>query len=208
MITTSNGIYEAKTSPSLLRPWTFGMAGVGVNQSRDGRTLVVDGQPSPNVVTDNAGGSGGETGPTGPMGPTGGVGPTGPSVPGPAGPTGPASTVPGPTGGAGPVGPTGPKGSFVKTESGVYEFACMEGTRPYFFHVRNTDEDLPLAFIQSITGDMLRFPSHDGKHELCLAVRKEFPNWFMPRSNEKQRLHSVRWWGNEYLPENERGPTA
>jgi hypothetical protein len=84
----------------------------------------------------------------------------------------------------------------------------MEGTRPYFFHVRNTGEDFPLAFLQSITGNMFRFPSHDGKHELCLAVRKEFPNWFMPRSNEKQRLHSVKWWGNEYLPENERGPTA
>lgn len=96
----------------------------------------------------------------------------------------------------------------MKTDSGVYELACMEGTRPYFFHIRSIEQEIPMPFLQAIAGDLLRFPSHDGKHELCLAVRKEFPDWFMPRSNEKQRLHSVRWWGNEYLPVEQRGPTS
>lgn len=96
----------------------------------------------------------------------------------------------------------------MKTESGIYELACVEGTRPYFFHVRNTAEAIPAAFLETVTGELLRFPSRDGRHELCLAVRKEFPDWFMPRSNEKQRLHSVQWWGNEYLPPEQRGPSA
>ena len=123
--------------------------------------------------------------------------PRGPT--GSQGPTGPASTVP---------GPTGPKGSFVKTQSGVYELACAEGTRPYFFHVRTVPEPIPSEFLETITGKLLRFPSHDGQHELCLAVRREFPDWFMPKSNERQRLHSVQWWGNEYLPPDQRGPSA
>lgn len=49
MITTSNGSYEAKTSPSLMRPNTWGMAGVGVNQSRSGRSLVIDELPRADV---------------------------------------------------------------------------------------------------------------------------------------------------------------
>ncbi|CAB4163419.1 ChiC_BD domain containing protein [uncultured Caudovirales phage] len=135
--------------------------------------------------------------PRGPTGPAGG--PTGP-----AGPTGPVGSG----GGAGPTGPTGPKGSFVKTQSGIYELACAEGTRPYFFHVRETSEAIPPAFLETITGDVLRFPSHDGKHELCLAVRREFPSWFMPRSNEKQMAHSLAFWNSEYLPADERGEAA
>ena len=133
----------------------------------------------------------------------------------PIGPTGAASSVAGPAGPAGPVGadgmagPTGPKGSFVKTDSGIYELACAEGTRPYFFHIRETSEAIPPAFLETITGDVLRFPSHDGRHELCFGVRCEFPDWFMPRSNARQMAHSVKWWNNEYLPDPaERGPTA
>lgn len=140
----------------------------------------------------------------GPAGPTGAAstipGPTGPvsTVPGPMGPTGAASTVPGP---AGETGPTGPKGSFVKTESGIYELACAEATRPYFFHVQPVGEELPPAFLETITGGVLRFNTSDGLHEMCLGVRREFPTWFMPRATEAQRAHSVEWWGNEYLPD-------
>lgn len=171
----------------------------------------------------------GLTGPTGADGPTGAIGPTGPT--GPAGPTGPTATTPGPTGptgptgpmgptgaqgpdgnpgtyggdgiagATGPMGPTGPKGSFVKTESGIYELACAEATRPYFFHVQKVGESIPPAFLETITGDVLRFATIDGKHEMCLGVRREFPTWFMPRATEAQRAHSVEWWGNEYLPD-------
>lgn len=51
MITTVNGSFEAKTSPTMLRPWTWGMAGIGVDQSRDGKTLIVGSLPEANVQT-------------------------------------------------------------------------------------------------------------------------------------------------------------
>lgn len=135
-----------------------------------------------------------------PRGPTGPAGPSG----GPAGPTGPAGG-PGATGPTGPAGPTGPKGSFVSVESGIYELACAEATRPWFFHIRKTDEEIPRAFLETICGDVLRFPSHDGRHELCFGVRREFPEWFMPRSTPEQMRHSVAWWNQEYLSKEERG---
>ena len=196
---------------------------------RQGPTGPASTVPGPTGPASTVPGPPGPTGPStpGPTGPASTVpgppGPTGPSTPGP---TGPASTVPGPPGPTGPStpgptgrqgptgpastvpGPTGPKGSFVKTQSGVYELACAEGTRPYFFHVRTVPEPIPSEFLETITGKLLRFPSHDGQHELCLAVRREFPDWFMPKSNERQRLHSVQWWGNEYLPPDQRGPSA
>ncbi len=263
MITTSNGTFHPDASPFMQRPWTMGYAGIGVNQSRDGKTLVVGTLPQANVQTDNlqdqqgnAGptgsqgptgpasavpgptgiqgptGSQGIQGPTGPAstvpGPTGARGPTGPGGTGPTGPRGPTglpSTVPGPTGSQGPTGnqgptgpastvpgpqgPTGPKGSFVKTRTGnIIELACIEGTRPWFFHIQKTGEDIPHEFTNAVIGEMLKFPSSDGRHELCFAVRHEFPDWFMPPSNEKQRLHSVKWWGNEYLAPDQRGPSA
>lgn len=142
----------------------------------------------------------GAAGPTGLRGPTGYRGPTGPS----GGPTGPM----GPTGGGGPAGPTGPKGSFIRTPSGIFELACAEGTRPFFFHIRGVGEEMPKAFTEAVTGELLRFPSHDGQHELCFAVRREFPDWFMPRSNQKQMRHSNAFWAGEYLPAEQRGPTA
>lgn len=42
MITTSNGSFETKVSPSAVKPQTWGMAGIGVNQTRAGKTLVVE----------------------------------------------------------------------------------------------------------------------------------------------------------------------
>jgi chitodextrinase len=145
-------------------------------------------------------GPAGPSGPAGPAGPTGPYGPAGPTCP--AGPTGPASTATGPagpTGPAGSAGPTGPKGSFVKTASGIYEFACAEGSRPFFFHIRHRDELLPQKFVDAVCGPIFYFTSHDGEHELCLAVRAEFPEWLMPDANEEQRAHSVAFWNQEYL---------
>ena len=52
MITTSNGTYGAGgASPFMSRPWTFGYAGLGVEQSRDGKTLIVGSLPEANVQT-------------------------------------------------------------------------------------------------------------------------------------------------------------
>lgn len=89
----------------------------------------------------------------------------------------------------------------MKTASGIYELACMEMTRPFFGHIRHVAEEIPKKFLDAVTGNLFRFPSNDGQHELCLAVRAEFPDWLMPEANEQQRVHSVRFWNQEYLRE-------
>lgn len=53
MITTVNGDYEATASPFMMKPWTWGYSGIGVDQSRDGKTLVIGTMPHSNVVTEN-----------------------------------------------------------------------------------------------------------------------------------------------------------
>jgi hypothetical protein len=147
-------------------------------------------------ATGPIGGTGpmGGTGATGPMGGTGPIGPTGPmGGTGPIGPTGPG-------GGMGPTGPTGPKGSFVKTVLGVYEFACIEGARPYFCEIHAKGAPMSAKFAAAVLEETaVRFLSVDGKQELVLAVRREFPEFNMPMASEAQRQHSVKFWNQEYL---------
>lgn len=197
------------------KPWVWGADNNQAFQSPLRGDVTITQIESPTIVVkDVSGGPRGEQGPTGSMGPTGGIGPSGPQgnigptgAMGGVGPTGSMGPA-GPTGSMGPAGPTGPKGSFVRNNYGIFEFACAEGTKPFFFHVRPIEEDVPKEFVASIAGSLFRFPSHDGKHELCLGVRREFPEWFMPRSNERQLAHSVQFWNQEYLPPSQRGPTA
>lgn len=160
-------------------------------------------------------GSTGQRGPTGPgstvPGPTGPpstipgpTGPTGRSVTGPTGrtgPTGPASTVPGPTGAPSTVpGPTGPKGSFVKNKLGIYEFACIEGTRPWFVDIASIDKHSESPkFNAAVTGEKVTFKSECGGFRMTFAVRNEFPDWHMPEGTDDQRNHSVAMWNKEYL---------
>lgn len=40
-----------KTSPSMMRPWSWAYAGLSIDQSRDGKTLVVGALPEANVQT-------------------------------------------------------------------------------------------------------------------------------------------------------------
>ncbi len=152
-------------------------------------------------------GSAGPAGNDGAQGPPGNDGADS-TVPGPQGPQGEQgppgndgadSTVPGPPGPEGPQGPEGPKGSFVSTRAGIYELACMEMTRPFFAHIGPKGEPLPEKFLAAITGPVFRFGSSDGRHELCFGVRAEFPTWFMPDADEAQRVHSVKFWNQEYL---------
>ena len=90
---------------------------------------------------------------------------------------------------------------------GIFELACAEGTRPYFFHIREVSEAIPEEFLHTVTGELFRFLSHDGRLELCLGVRRDFPDWFMPKSNREQMIHSVKFWNQEYLPPDQRGPS-
>lgn len=75
----------------------------------------------------------------------------------------------------------------------------MEMTRPFFAHIGPKGEPLPEKFLAAITGPVFRFGSTDGRHELCFGVRAEFPTWFMPDADEAQRVHSVKFWNQEYL---------
>lgn len=143
-------------------------------------------------------------------GPTGATGPTGPPsmVPGPTGPTGNQGPT-GPTGARGPTGaagatgqqgPTGPKGSFVRTSLGIYEFACIEGTKPWFADIVQCGDPLRERFGAAITGPVMRFRSVDGKHDLVLGVRREFPNFDMPEGDEDDLVKSRQFFSQEYIP--------
>ena len=143
--------------------------------------------PAGNDGAPGADGADGAQGPQGDPGPAGADGAQGPQG------------DPGPEGPAGPTGPEGPKGSFVSTRAGIYELACMEMTRPFFAHIGPKGEPLPEKFLAAITGPVFRFGSSDGRHELCFGVRAEFPTWFMPDADEAQRVHSVKFWNQEYL---------
>ena len=156
---------------------------------------------------------------------TGSPGPQGyPGPPGPPGDPGSSTGFPGPPGSEGPPGPQGlpgndglpgatgatgdpgtpgdpgPKESKVKTPLGTYSFACTEGTRPLFVHVRKVSEELPEKFLAAVGEQILRFPSGDGLHELCVGIRAEFPAWLMPECTEAERLRSVAFWNQEHLP--------
>lgn len=203
MITTPQGNFESD-SPFQRRSTTIGMPDMRI---LPGGVTVIGRKESPVVGPSTK--VLGEKGPVGNQGPTGPAGPTGPTgILGnqrPTGPTGPTG-ITGPTGPTGPRGPRGPSGpagdvktSYVDTPAGVFQLACVEGTRPYFFHIREASEEVPEEFLHTVAGKLFQMPSHDGKHELCLGVRREFPEWFMPKSNLKQREHSVRFWNQEHL---------
>jgi len=176
----------------------------------DGAASTLPGPTGPRGAPDGLPGATGATGATGPRGTTGprGVtGPMGPIGPGPAGPTGPIGPIgptgltglSGPTGTVGLTGPTGPKGSFVRTELGVYEFACIEGTKSWFADIIPAGDSLRTKFCAAITGEVIRFRDVTGQFELVLGVRREFPDFDMPEKSEAERLHSIAFWNQEYL---------
>lgn len=170
------------------------------------------GAPGPSGPPGAPGPSGGPPGPPGPTGPQGNQGIAGPpgvdgidglpglpGLPGNDGLPG-ANGIDGAPGGAGPPGEPGPKESIVETAAGIYAFACLEASRPLFAHVRRTNEALPEKFLAAVGPQILRFPSHDGEHELCLGIRSEFPGWFMPGATKEQKDHSRAFWSREHIP--------
>lgn len=189
--------------------------GTGISVVSDGKTSVIRQRPVPARIGPVGSGSSnlpGPTGPTGAAGPTGASGPAGPTGPtgptgliGPTGPMGPAGPTgaDGPTGPQGPVGPTGPpgKGSFVETECGIYELICIEGTRPWFVDIIPSGGKLNPKFGATIIPDTcIRFKSTDGKHELVVAVKRGFRDWYLENSSRAQLEHAKKFWSQEYLP--------
>jgi hypothetical protein len=51
---------------------------------------------------------------------------------------------------------------------------------------------------------LLRVATTDLQHDLIFAVRREFPNWYMPDASPEDLLHSRLFWNQEYLPKGKR----
>lgn len=208
MITTVQGNYDPTNSPFAMRPWTRAFAGIGVDQSRDGKTVIVGQLPRATVETatvmesslgpqgaqgpQGPAGSPGDPGPTGPEGPTGPSGPNG--DPGPTGDPGPE----GPPGGPGPPGPPGPKDSVVSTSAGIYAFAVTEGARPWFIDIVPSGEDTDHKFSAATLGETARFRSVCGKFDLVFAVQAEYPDWRMPEKTESQMQSARSFWNQAF----------
>ncbi len=85
---------------------------------------------------------------------------------------------------------------------GIYEFACLEGARPWFADIIAAGDPLREKFTAAVMpGSIITFASKCGQFDLVLGVRREFPNFDMPEASEEQRAHSVRFWNQEYINE-------
>jgi hypothetical protein len=87
----------------------------------------------------------------------------------------------------------------VKNAHGVYEFACIEGTRPWFCDIIPAGEPLAPKFAAATTNIFSRFRSVCGNFDLVFAVRGEFPSWYLPEASDEQRKHSIAFWAQEYM---------
>lgn len=107
---------------------------------------------------------------------------------------------PGADGMPGPPGPPGEKLAIVKTDLGIYAFACMEGTGVWFYDVVERGEPAHPRFLEATEGDELRFLTSDGKKELVMRTRKGYMGWNMPdRTQTQMDANNHNWakFGNE-----------
>jgi hypothetical protein len=201
-------------SPFASTPWVTGVD--GVNTTNLGNQVVV----SPTRGTFGGGSSGGrgrtgsnglpgnpgEPGLPGPPGPEGGPpGPDGP--PGPEGPPGPIGPS-GPTGPEGPIGepgqdggpgPPGPKDSVVQTASGIYAFACVEGTRPWFIDMVKAGAQTSQKYFDATCTKEVRFRSECGELDLVFSVRRGFDGWFMPEKTPDEMSRANNFWSQAFI---------
>ncbi len=193
MITTVQGNYDPANSPFAMRPWTRAFAGIGVDQSRDGKTVIVGKLPKATVQTATVMES--SLGPQGAQGPEGPSGSPGhPGLIGLEGSTGPAGSP----GDPGPPGPPGPKDSVVSTSAGIYAFAVTEGARPWFIDIVPSGEDTDHKFAAATLGETARFRSVCGKFDLVFAVQAEYPDWRMPEKTESQMQSARSFWNQAF----------
>lgn len=210
MITTVQGNFDPTNSPFAMRPWTWGFAGIGVNQSRDGKTTVVGSLPKASVISGDALGGLGPEGLPGSPGADGTPGTNGadgsPGTPGTDGTPGSPGTDgtpgnPGDPGAPGPMGdpgPPGPKDSVVKTYEGIYAFAVTEGARPWFIDVVPADSHTEPRFTAATCGETARFRSICGRFDLVLAIQAEYPDWRMPDKTEDEMRKARNFWSQAF----------
>lgn len=180
----------ATQSPFAAKPWLVGLGGSAVNEAGN-QSFVVP--PRQQMAQDGV--DGGfmfvQDGQPGQPGNPGNNGTNGePGEPG----------TPGADGMPGPPGPPGEKLAIVKTELGIYAFACMEGTGVWFYDVVDRGEPAHPRFLEATEGDELRFLTSDGKKELVMRTRKGYMGWNMPdRTQAQMDANNHNWakFGNE-----------
>lgn len=186
------------SSPFLASPRNYaydGTASIGYGDNRtvfaEPTRLGEDGNPGP----DGGPGPDGNPGPDGEPGPPGDPG-------GPEGPPGPPGMggepgepgLPGPPGADGATGPPGPKDSIVKTELGIYAFACTESTQPWFFDIVEAGKMPEPKFMAAVEPRIVRFRSECGRLDLCMALHKGFGDWRMPEKSQREMEQANKFW--------------
>jgi len=109
---------------------------------------------------------------------------------------------PGTPGGPGPKGDPGdpgPKDSVVQTQSGIYAFACTEGTRPWFIDIVPTGKQTSQKFFDATCTKETRFLSACGEFELVFAVRQGFNDWYMPEKTTEQMARANHFWSQAFV---------
>lgn len=91
-------------------------------------------------------------------------------------------------------GPPGPKDSIIKTEEGIYAFACAEGTQPWFFELLSLNGTPSKRFLASVENESLvTFVAENGQR-LVMGIRKGFLNWNMPNKTPEEMKRANNFW--------------
>jgi hypothetical protein len=106
---------------------------------------------------------------------------------------------PGEPGPKGDPGDPGPKDSVVQTNSGIYAFACTEGTRPWFIDIVPTGKQTSQKFFDATCTKETRFLSACGEFELVFAVRQGFNEWYMPEKTTEQMARANHFWSQAFV---------
>ena len=99
------------------------------------------------------------------------------------------------TGPQGIPGPTGPKDSIVKTALGIYAFACIEGSRPWFLDTVPAGDPPRTKFKAAVVPTtIMRFRSECGKTDMLIGVRCGMDGWDMPERSAAQMKRASSFW--------------
>lgn len=194
-------------SPWMSQTQKRGAGNIVIRNSSGGGSEIWQNFPVQTTTLNNQVDTAGLTGPTGPQGPTGTQGLTGPQgftgpkgsigLSGPQGATGPigANGSRGPQGDRGSIGPTGPKDSIIKTDLGIYAFACFEMDQACFGSLGKAGQPPAKKFAASVIPEsIVSFASIDRKSVLHVGVRRGFADWLNPERTPAQMVHAMTWW--------------
>jgi hypothetical protein len=87
----------------------------------------------------------------------------------------------------------------VKTEMGIYAFACTEGARPWFIDIVPSGAGMNPKHAAATDGNSVRFKSECGGFDLILAVRKEYSDWYMPSKTPQEMEKANGFWSQAFV---------